>query len=131
MRSALARSFVLIAVCAAAAAPAQVPATRALQGFQPGQWQVKPLGNGGEAQTQCLPDAELMLTGKRPAAQCAFTVITDSEDAAVVTYRCAGGRSGRTAIRRDVAGLYTVDAQGLESALPFADRSEWRRTGNC
>ncbi len=123
----------LIGILAASsgAAWAQVPALRALQGFQAGQWQSKSLGNGGDVQSQCLPNVETMLIGSRAAPQCVFTTISDEEDGAVVTYRCASGRSGRTAIRRDTAGIFVIDAQGLEAGLPFASRTEWRRTGSC
>lgn len=117
----------LVATAAVAAAP---PPLAALKGFRPGAWQVKAVG-AESSSSQCLADPSPLLIGGRPGQDCSFSVISDGADAATVTYRCAAGRSGRTGIRRDAHGLYVVDAQGLESGHPFANRSEWRRTGDC
>jgi hypothetical protein len=94
----------LVATAAAAAAP---PPLAALKGFRPGAWAVKAVG-GTSSSSQCLADLSDLLTGGRPAQDCSFSVI-----------------------RRDAHGLYVVDAQGLENGHPFANRSEWRRTGDC
>lgn len=117
----------LLALASAAGAP---PPLAALGSFQPGAWQVKQISSTSSS-SQCLADVLPMLIGGRPATDCSFTAISDSPDTATLTYRCAAGRSGHTVIRRDMAGLYTVDAQGLENGLPFASRTEWRRTGGC
>ncbi len=106
------------------------PPLAALAGFQTGAWQVKPIG-ASDSVSHCLADPAPMLTGARPAQECQFRTISDGPNTAIVTYRCTGGRSGRTAIRRDAGGLFVVDAQGLAGGLPFADRTEWRRTGDC
>jgi hypothetical protein len=127
MRARFAFPLLLLAVAAAADAP---PPLAALSSFQPGAWQLKQIG-GSSSSSQCLADALPLLTGGRPATECSFKVISDNPNSATVTYRCAAGRSGHTVIRRDTAGLYTVEAQGLENGLPFASRTEWRRTGNC
>jgi hypothetical protein len=127
MRAALALFVLLLPIAVAADAP---PPLAALEGFRAGAWQVKPIGSTGSS-SQCISDAVPMLAGGRPAQSCSFKAITDAADSATVTYRCAAGRSGRTVIRRDAGGLYTVDAQGLENGLPFATRTEWRRTGDC
>ncbi len=127
MRAFLALAALLLSVAVSADAP---PPLAALDGFQPGAWQVKPIGATSSA-SHCLADAVPMLTGGRAAQECSFSAITDAPRSATVTYRCAAGRSGRTVIRRDAGGLYVVDAQGLENGLPFAARTEWRRTGDC
>lgn len=119
--------LMLLAVAGAADAP---PPLAALNGFQPGAWQVKQIGASGSS-SQCIADAQPILTGGRSAPECSFTAIADTANSATITYRCAAGRSGHTVIRRDTAGLFTVDAQGLEDGLPFANRTEWRRTGSC
>ena len=106
------------------------PGLKALQGFAPGAWQVTTIG-GQSSSSQCIGDASALLMGGRPGEQCNFSVIADGADGATVTYRCEGARSGRTSIRRDTKGLFTVDAQGLESGRPFQSRSEWRRSGSC
>ncbi|TPE61802.1 hypothetical protein FJQ54_07860 [Sandaracinobacter neustonicus] len=106
------------------------PDLKALQGFAPGAWQVTAIG-GQSSSSQCLQDSAALLMGGRPGAQCSFSIIADSADSGTVTYRCSSGRSGRTSIRRDAKGIFTVDAQGLENGHPFQDRSEWRRSGGC
>ncbi len=117
--------LVPMAVCAQPA-----PELQALRGFAPGAWQVTPIG-GQSGSSQCLQSAAPMLMGGRPGGECSFTVIADGPDGATLTYRCAGGRSGRTMVRRDAKGIFTVDAQGLEGGRPFQSRSEWRRIGIC
>jgi hypothetical protein len=127
MRAFIALAALLLPIAVAADAP---PPLAALGDFQPGAWQVKQIG-ASSSSSHCLADAVPLLTGGRPAPGCSFTAISDGPDAATVTYRCGSGRSGRTTIRRDAGSLYTVDAQGLENRLPYAARTEWRRTGSC
>lgn len=109
---------------------AAVPTLQALQGHAAGSWAMTPIG-GGEATTQCLADAGPMLTGGRPSAACSFTVLEDGDSTGSVNFRCEGSVSGRTVIRRDAGGLYTVRTQGVANGLPFVARSEWRYKGNC
>jgi hypothetical protein len=125
------KSACLVLLVAAAASAAPLPPIAALEGFEAGQWQVKPVGTQGAGSSQCVSDPNLLLTGGKAASECTFNLITSQPDTATVTYRCGSGRSGRTQLRRDTNGLYTVDAQGLEANLPFAARTEWRRTGGC
>jgi hypothetical protein len=131
MRLHFTRVFTLLALLMPVAAVADAPPPlAALAGFRPGAWQVKAIG-ATDSVSHCLADPAPMLTTARPAQACQFRIIADQPDSATVTYRCAGGRQGRTAIRRDARGLFVVDAQGLENGHPFADRTEWRRTGDC
>jgi hypothetical protein len=109
---------------------AAVPALKALEGHAAGSWSMTPIG-GGDAETRCLADAGPMLTGGRPSAACSFSVLDDGDSAATVNFRCEGSVSGRTVIRRDTGGLYTVRTQGVASGLPFVARSEWRYKGSC
>jgi hypothetical protein len=120
----------LVLSSSVAVAAQSIPEMLALRGFTPGAWQVKPIG-GQSSSSHCLQSAAPMLMGERPGEECSFTVISDGPDGATLTYRCAGGRSGRTSVRRDTKGIFTVDAQGLEGGKPFQSRSEWRRTGAC
>lgn len=124
------RWLALLFFLAAGPALAQVPPLEALAGFSGGGWTMSPIG-GGPAQKLCLADAQQMLTGGRRAADCRFTVIEDSAMASVVNFRCKPMLSGRTSIRRDAGGLYTVHTQGVANGLPFVVRSEWRHGGDC
>ncbi|MCG2839689.1 hypothetical protein L6Q21_01675 [Sandaracinobacter sp. RS1-74] len=120
----------LVAGLLAGPALAAAPSLQALSGWQAGQWRAAEVG-GHPAAPICAASPETMLLAGRPNAGCVFTVIEDTSNMAVVTYRCAGGRQGRTEVRRDTSDLFTVDAQGLEGGRPFASRTEWRRAGRC
>lgn len=114
-------------------AMAAAPALAALKtGFRPGMWNVSRIGEQeSSGKPICVRSMERLLTAGRAGRACNFTVITDTQSEGVVHYRCEGGLSGRTVIRRDTAALYTIMAQGIEKGMPFAARTEWRRTGDC
>jgi hypothetical protein len=123
--------FLPASLALAAAASADAPLLKAMADFEPGRFRTDEVGAGGKGQSHCIADPDQLLTGGGPAPACQFRVIEDGDAQATVTYRCPGGRSGRTVLRRDAAGIYTLDAQGLANGLPFAARSEWRRVGSC
>lgn len=115
-----------------AAPPAGAVPLRCLSDFQPGRYVLKAPGPGAGNGGRCLADAsELAMAGRGGAAGCRVTVVRDTESAGTIGWSCADGRSGRSEIRRDAAGIYTVSAQGIERGLPWASRGEWRRTGAC
>lgn len=99
---------------------AQAPA---LAGFEPGAWKAS-----GPGAPRCIGSADAFIAGGRTG--CRITPISSNGDRLVATWQCPGA-SGRTDLRRDAGGLYTVDIQGIEADLPFASRAEWRRTGGC
>lgn len=109
------------------------PKLKALEsGFQAGTWTIARLGSDRPELKRCVRTSDWMLTAGRNPRQCTFTVIADNSSDSVVTYRCQSGLSGRTALRRDTGGLFTVDAQGVdEQAKPFGSRTEWRHVGGC
>lgn len=109
---------------------ADSPPLKAFADWQAGQWKAGMVGGRSRA-PMCLALPETLLAGGRPQPGCVYTVIRDDADSAVVTYRCPGGRQGRTEVRRDAQNIYTVDAQGVADGLPFGDRAEWRRVGAC
>ncbi len=120
-----------LALLLAAGPAVAVPSIQALAGWRAGSWQER-AGKGPPLPPVCLTSAERILLGSHGGARgCGFTVVRDGPDAAGVTYVCEGGRQGRTDLRRDTADVYTVYAQGLADKHPFANRSEWRRIGNC
>ncbi len=124
------RKLLLTLLLAATPVVAQAPTLQALDGFQPGRWQAKALGTDA-GENLCLMSPEPMLTARHQGQGCSFNSISDGASGAVVTWRCRTGQSGRTALRRDTADIYVVDAQGLDSNLPFSSRTEWRRQGSC
>lgn len=105
--------------------------TAAGPGFQPGQWQSAPIGGVGEARAACITRMDNLLTGARSRGECGITPISKDAAQTVITWRCADGSSGRTQLRRDAAGVYTVHIQGVDGGLPFMEHAEWRHTGRC
>jgi hypothetical protein len=123
--------FALTFLAASVVAQPMMPKALA-DGFARGQWRIVDANaTQSTGRQQCIGSAAELLTHGRPAAGCQFRILTDEPTKSVVTYRCEGGTNGRTEIRRDADGIYTVDAQGVEAGLPFAARTEWRRTGDC
>jgi hypothetical protein len=122
--------ILLMAAPVAAQRPAAVPELRIFAGgFPAGAWDVT--AGAGPARRHMLADPSAMLfAGRTPGAGCRVTVVTDTPARAVVTWSCPGGDSGRSDIRRDHAGLYVVQAQGVSGRLPFATQSEFRHAGN-
>lgn len=123
----------LIGACVALAlaAPAAAVALRCLSDFEPGTFRLVPAGGGRET-SLCITDpAELAMAGRSGGPQCRVTVVRDGPDSGVLSWSCRDGRSGRSEVRRDAAGIYTVSAQGIEGGLPWASRGEWRRVGSC
>jgi len=128
------RRFVIFLIAVQAAATSAQPAVpKALaDGFSAGQWRITDAGaTQSTGRLQCVAAAAELLTGGQPAGSCQFRILIDEPAKTVATYICEGGVSGRTEIRRDANGIYTVDAQGLERGHPFAARTEWRRVGDC
>jgi len=109
---------------------AGAPDLKPLADWQQGRWLASMVG-GRTAAPICLKDPEALLAGGRPKPGCTYSIIEDRPTQATVTYRCPGGRTGHTVVRRDAGNIYTVDAQGVDDGLPFGDRAEWRRIGNC
>lgn len=127
------RITLLFAVVPLLSVAAQPIAPKALaDGFVPGQWKAVEVAVDQKAvRSICLTSQAQLATDGRPADGCQMKVLTDEPGNAVVSYKCESGLSGRTEIRRDAAGIYTIHAQGLEGGLPFASHSEWRRVGAC
>ncbi len=127
------RRIVLIALCLPIAALAQSIAPKVLaDGFAPGLWQPVEVGNADQPLAPiCLASITHLVTQGRGGAGCQLSLLADAPDNAVIRYKCNASLSGRTEIRRDAAGIYTIHAQGLHNGHPFASHAEWRRTGAC
>lgn len=121
----------LLALITLAASPVAAQNGDVIAGFAPGLYAANPIGSGGVAHQECLPKAGALVTGGRPAGACSFKTISTQGPQTVITWRCEGGVSGRTSVRRDSAGVYTVHLQGVGGGLPFAEHAEWRRLGDC
>lgn len=106
------------------AAKPTVPDLQILRNFRAGTWVMT--HHRGQVHRIPLSDGSMLLTGRRLRAQCAFVVVSDTPEEAIVTYRCPNGPSGRTVVRRETASFYVVRAQGIVNNTPFAHRVEWR-----
>jgi hypothetical protein len=85
-----------------------------------------------EATRRCFTSADPLIHAGRPVGpSCRVTVLEDNPGSAVISWTCPGGDSGRSEIRRDHAGLFTVRAQGIAGKRPFAETHEYRRVGDC
>jgi hypothetical protein len=111
-------------------AAAEAPSLKVLSDWQAGRWQAGMIG-GRTGRPLCLASPETLVAGGRPRPGCSYTILENTESNATITYTCPAGRTGRTTIRRDALNIYTIDAQGIDSNLPFGDRAEWRRIGSC
>ncbi len=119
-----------LALLAAAPLSAREPLLRCLSDFEPGRYLVR--STGDVPASRCLASAaELAMAGRSGGPDCRVTVARDTRQSGTLTWTCPDGRSGRSEIRRDASGIYTVSAQGVEDGLPWISRAEWRRTGPC
>ncbi len=119
----------LVALAAPVAAVPPVPALKLFAGgFRAGTWEAGGVGRAAQRRAFATP-AELVFAGKPVDEGCRVTVVEDSPARAVLTWACPGGDSGRSHVRRDHAGLYVVQAQGISGRLPFAFQAEYRFVG--
>lgn len=127
MRTMLPALFLIMLV----ASPTGAARFDSLADFAPGLYVANPIGGSGIAHRECLSEPGALITGGRPVGACTFNHIGSSGQQSVITWQCRGGDQGRTTVRRDSAGVYTVHLQGVGNRLPFAEHAEWRRLGDC
>ncbi|KQS05241.1 hypothetical protein ASG11_07390 [Sphingomonas sp. Leaf357] len=117
--------------CAVAvAAPAQGPSLVALNGIQPGRWQLRDM-DGGERTSLCVADPRMLIQLRHPGAQCSRFVVEDLPKSATVHYTCPGAGHGRTVISVESGHLIRLRTQGIADGAPFDVNYEGRRTGAC
>lgn len=125
----------LVPLLLALAAPLQAaPPPLALMGsgFPAGDYAISATRGGGPAQRQCLATPDLILFGaERLPPGCRLTVVEDTPDRAVLSWTCANGSSGRSEIRRDHAGLFVSQIQGVSGRLPYVLRRSFLLLGPC
>ena len=79
----------------------------------------------------CLRSAAELVYLMQGNSQCESELVQSSSDRLTVNYSCTGRAAGRTEVLRETPDLYRVESQGFNGNLPFADRIELRRIGNC
>lgn len=116
---------------AGVASAAPTPTMKALHQLEPGQWELRERGKGGEVRRLCAADLEQLLQFRHGRASCKRFIVADSPRELVVTYDCGGAGSGRTALRVETARLAQIQAQGIADGAPFDMAVEARRVGIC
>lgn len=122
---ALAASAILAAGVVTAA-----PKADAIAQLQPGQWTLRDL-DGGPSESICLADPSALLQIQHRAAPCTRMVLASDAHGATVHYTCPANGFGRTALRVQTPRVAKIDTQGIADSIPFAQRLEARRTGDC
>jgi hypothetical protein len=111
--------------------PASAAANDAMADFPGGKYVANPIGRTAGVHQECVRSVTDLVLGKRPLRGCRVNRISTDANQSVFTWKCTGNASGRTSIRRDSVGVYTVHLQGVDADLPFAEHAEWRRIGEC
>lgn len=119
------------AMLIAAGPPATQPALTALKGLERGEWELRPRAKSEAPTRLCLGDPRQLLQVGHPRTSCRSFVVSDTANAATVTYDCAGTGGGRTDIRVETPRLVQLRAQGVAGGAPFVHEMEGRRTGAC
>lgn len=121
----------LLASLLLATAAAQTPLPEVLgpASFRPGLWESNPVGRLDRKQRACIIDpARVVISGSTDG--CTRRVLNQAGDAATLTWTCPDG-NGRTDVRRSDTDSFTLVLQGVRGKLPFNDRIEMRRVGDC
>lgn len=121
-------------LAAAVPAVAEAPALLLLkEGFPAGLYAISATRGGGPALRQCLASPELILFGNPSGAPpgCRLTVVEDTTDRAILSWSCSNGSSGRSEVRRDHAGLFVSQIQGVSGRLPYVLRRSFLLIGPC
>lgn len=121
----------MMLVLAAVPASARPPRIAALQSLQPGEWELRARGEEQHPRRICARDVRRLLQTEHARHACRMFVISDSNNAASVTYDCAAAGSGRTDIRVETPRLAQIRSQGVANGAPFASAMEARRVGDC
>lgn len=122
---------------AASASVAVAAGDDALWPFEPkfpaGLYSVRSLDTRSPAPVRkiCLRSAAELVYHMQGNSQCTSELVQSSSDRLTVHYRCTGRSAGRTEVLRETPDLFRVESQGFIGDLPFADRTELRRIGNC
>ena len=121
----------LILAGTATAHPARAPGLAALSSLEPGLWELKARGKGGEYRRLCLGDPRQLLQIRHGRSSCRRFVVTDSPHHVVVTYDCDAAGNGRTDLRVETRRLVQIQSQGIAGGAPFSFAMEGRRVGGC
>lgn len=108
-----------------------MPQLKVLSGLEAGEWELRDRGEEAQTRKLCVTDLRQLLQPQHPGPVCRNFVVTDSAQAASVTYDCAAAGNGRTDLRVETSHLVQIRSQGVSQGAPFAFAAEGRRIGAC
>lgn len=125
-------AMAVLAALVAAALPvaAQAPELAMLAGLNPGGWELRLRGDGGQ-QKICVRSGREFIQIRHPQSGCTTFVVKDEPNEVTVQYTCRGDGYGRTTVRREANDLVQIRSQGIKGGAPFSIQGEARRTGAC
>jgi len=119
----------VITLLGAAVVTAAVP--RALAPAAGGLWELSRSANGHDPTRVCVPSPDLLAQFEHRGGKCTRTVVRDSGTNAEISYNCADGGFGRSAVTLLTPRSLTIDTQGISGGLPFHYKLYARRMGDC
>jgi hypothetical protein len=127
------RSFgVAAALLLSAHGRAEAPSIlTALQGLQPGQWEIRSTQDSYANRSVCMTDPRVLLQLRHFGQTCSRFVITNDARISTVHYSCAVTGNGQTTIRVETPRLIQLQSQGIANQSPFSFTAEGRRVGDC
>ncbi len=111
---------------------AQVPlrSLQVLAQLDAGNWELRSRESGA-VQQLCLGERRNAVQLRHRDLTCNWVVLEDDPASLTVQYTCRGRGYGRTHIRRESAQLIQLETQGIADGVPFDERVEGRRAGEC
>jgi len=100
--------------------------------MEAGLWEVRTLGDGAAApQSICVADTALLMQLQHGQAACSQRVVSNDDKGVTVQYSCPANGFGHSSLRMETPRLAKIDTQGIVGKVPFAQRVEVRRLGEC
>ena len=96
-----------------------------------GLWEVSRSATGAGAEKICVPNSAALAQWEHRGKQCTRTVISSTDEEAVIHYTCRGKDFGHSTVRVVTPRTLRIDTQGISGGYPFAYVLHARRAGNC
>jgi len=132
LRAVMVTGAAFLAVSAWQRVPAQAPARplHVLAQMDAGKWELRSRDSGTVRQL-CLGNRRNAVQLMHRDNACDWVVLEDAAASLTVQYTSRGHGYGRTHIRRETARLVQIETQGIANGVPFDERVEGRRSGDC
>lgn len=131
MRHGIALAVAAIAVLLGARPVPQAKLPPALAAIEPGQWQLREIGDAEPRRSLCVADPDRLVRLHHPDARCSETVVASDPQSVTIRYGCPGAGFGQTTISIETRTLIRVQTQGIANGMPFQSDYEGRRAGAC